>query len=87
VVKIVETTVMVNTMAYEFDSAAEAAKFKRRIEAGGNPRRHAYLLRCMDIYGINAAEPRLAANEPAFDRSQPGLRATDQTPALKGNGA
>jgi len=45
-----DATVIFKGLAYEFDSTAEAAEFKKRLEAGGDPRRYADTFKCIDIY-------------------------------------
>ena len=49
-VRLNEATVIFKGLAYEFDSTAEAAEFKKRLEAGGDPKRYADAFKCIDIY-------------------------------------
>jgi hypothetical protein len=49
-VRLNEATVIFKGLAYEFDSTGEAAEFKKRLEAGGDPKRYADTFKCIDIY-------------------------------------
>lgn len=51
-IKLSEATVIFKGLAYEFDSTAEAAEFKKRLEAGGDPKQYVDMFKCIDIYQI-----------------------------------
>ncbi|HWX01586.1 hypothetical protein [Collimonas sp.] len=53
-VRLHDATVMFKGLAYEFDSTAEAAEFKKSLEAGGDPKRCADTYKCIDIYATPA---------------------------------
>jgi hypothetical protein len=53
-VRLNEATVTFKGLAYEFDSTAEAAEFKKRLEAGGDPKHYADAFKCIDIYATPA---------------------------------
>ncbi|SDY43919.1 hypothetical protein SAMN04515617_114107 [Collimonas sp. OK242] len=53
-VRLNEATVTFKGLAYEFDSTAEAMEFKKRLEAGGDPKRYADTFKCIDIYSTPA---------------------------------
>lgn len=53
-VRLNDATVTFRGLAYEFDSTAEAAEFKKRLEEGGDPRRYADTFKCVDIYSTPA---------------------------------
>lgn len=52
-VRLTESTVFFNRLAYEFDSTAEAAEFKKRIEEGGDPAHYVDTLKCIEIYTVS----------------------------------
>lgn len=49
-VRLNEATVTFKGLAYEFDSTAEASEFKKRLEAGGDPKLYVDVFKCIDIY-------------------------------------
>jgi hypothetical protein len=53
-VRLTEATVIFKGLAYEFDSTGEAEEFKKRLEAGGDPKRYADAFKCIDIYASPA---------------------------------